>query len=157
MPTIEISDEHNGVLSFDLSDILGVLEPFAREFEWYISEFVPSVFVGANDVPPRVEPWVIALWHQIEESKVPIRLSWARLIEFARNLMQTENATLFALKPGSILPDPPPDLNSDKFEIVVQGVDTSFWAITTRNPTIIDQLRVRFKDTKIVPRTAAYY
>lgn len=157
MPTIEISDEDSGVLSFDLSDILAILEPFAREFEWYIFEFVPSVFVGANDAPPRVERWVVALWHQVEESKAPIKLSWTQLMKFACNVMQTERAMLFALKPGSVLPDPPLDLNSDEFEIVVQGVDTSFWAITTRNATIIDQLTVRFKDTKIVPRTAAYY
>ena len=53
MPTVEISDSNDEVLSFDLADVLAVLEPFARNLEWYIVELDPTVLLGARVVKPN--------------------------------------------------------------------------------------------------------
>jgi hypothetical protein len=157
MPTIEINDTNESTLSFDMIDILTVLEPFARELDWYFIEFVPGVFVGATDPEPNVKPWVIALYHQIERSERAVKVSWETLKNFARNIVQTEMTLLVALKPGEKEPLIPVDVNSTEFEIVLQGVDNSFWAVTTKNDAIIHQLKLRFKNTEIVPGTRSYF
>jgi len=59
MPTVEISDSNDEVLSFDLADILAALKPFARNLEWYIVELDFVVLLGANDPKPAVKPWVL--------------------------------------------------------------------------------------------------
>jgi len=157
MPTLEISDSKDGVLSLDLADILGVLEPFARNLEWYVAELAPSVLLGAADPQPAVKSSVLELLNQIKMSSAPVKLSWERLSELSQNIVQTEMGLLFAIEPKREIPSQPFDLNSSRFEIVVQGVDTSFWAVTTRKSEIIDQLKKRFKNIQIVASTQTYW
>ena len=157
MPTVEISDSNDEVLSFDLADILAVLEPFARNLEWYIVELDPMVLLGANDPKPAVKSWVLELLKQIKVSSSPVKLSWEMLSDLSRNIVQTEMGLLFAIEPSGEVPNQPFDLNSDKFEVVIQGVDTSFWAVTTRKNNIVDQLKQRFREVEIVASTRTYY
>ena len=157
MPTVEISDSNDEVLSFDLADILAALEPFARNLEWYIVELDFVVLLGANDPKPAVKPWVLELLNQIKMSSTPVKLSWERLSDLSRNIVQTGMGLLFAIEPSSEVPTHPFNLNSDKFEVVIQGVDTTFWAVTTRRNDIVDQLKQRFKEVEIVASTRTYY
>ncbi len=155
MPTIEISDQGQAALSFDLIDILTVIEPFSLGLEWYFMEFELGSFVGADQ--QNVRPSVIALWDRIQESKNGIRISWQELKDFARNVRQTDMALLLALRPGNEPPMEPLDLNSQQFDIVVQAVDFSFWAVTTRNDELIARLNDHFKSTQIVESTRRYH
>ena len=41
MSPLEIFDKKNGLLSFDLRDVLAVIEPFASGLIWYVIEFEP--------------------------------------------------------------------------------------------------------------------
>lgn len=100
---------------------------------------------------------VLELLNQIKMSSAPVKLSWERLSELSQNIVQTEMGLLFAIEPKREIPSQPFDLNSSRFEIVVQGVDTSFWAVTTRKSEIIDQLKKRFKNIQIVASTQTYW
>jgi hypothetical protein len=157
MTTAEISDSNGEILSFDLADILMILEPFARNLEWHVVELETSVLVGASDPQPSVKPWVIELLNQIRMNSTPTRILWDRLFDLSRNIIQTEMGLLLAIKPGNEPPRHPFDLNSERFEIVVQGVDNTFWAVTSHDDEIINQLKRRFKDVQVVAGTQIYY
>lgn len=157
MPTIEISNEDESGSSFDLIDMLNILDSFARNLDWYFVDFVPGVFAGATEPRPKVKPWVVQLWHDIQGSKCGIKVTWDTLKDFARNVVQTDMALLVAVKLGDTAPSLPVRLDADNFEIVLQGIDAIVWSVTTTNITIIEQIRHGFKKTKVVQRTNTYY
>src|SRR4029077_1183607 len=101
MTTAEISDSNGEILSFDLADILMILEPFARNLEWHVVELETSVLVGASDPQPSVKPWIIELLNQIRMNSTPTRILWDRLFDLSRNIIQTEMGLLLAIKPGN--------------------------------------------------------
>lgn len=157
MPTIEIF-EGKGDLSFDLAQVLAVIEPSTSTLEWYAVEFEPTFLVGPDGTKEQSPPqWVLDLWHRIENCKNGIKVSWQELKEFAKHAGQTINALFIAIRPGHPPPVEPLDLNSSTYEIVVQAFDATMWAITSQNEALLDTLRKHFKDTKIVAQTSRYY
>lgn len=156
MSTIEISDQREGALSFDMIDLLAVIEPFASGLDWYFVDFYVGSFHTMADTE-HVEPWVLALWHAVEESKEPTRVSWATLKDFARHVRQTDMCLLIGVRPNSKPPSEPLDPNSEGFEIVVQAFDFTFWAVTSRNRSLEERLLGHFKNTVTVANTRRYY
>jgi hypothetical protein len=158
MPTIEIFDQDNGILSFDLSQILDALQPFAVSLKWCLIEFDPWILLGEdgtrNEPPPA---WVSSLVARIHTDQNGIEMDWETLKSLARYVGQTENAVLIAVEPSKAPPENPIDLNSPGYAIVVQAVDTSFWAITSRNENLIKHLKNIFKNTKIAAETSRYF
>jgi len=56
MPTIEILDKSDHTPSFDLEEVLAVVQPFSPGLEWYFVELEPVRLVasrGAEDDPPH--------------------------------------------------------------------------------------------------------
>jgi hypothetical protein len=157
MPTIEIFDQIDDRLSFDLVDVLATIGPFSTGLDWYLAEFQLGVFHPKAPDTQDVEPWVLALWRAVEGSKTPMRASWETLSEFARHVRRTDSCLILALEAGAPPPNEPLDLNGDDFEIAVQAVDSTFWAITTRNQALMESVASRFSDTKIVERTERYH
>lgn len=157
MPTIEISDQNDKGLSFDLIDVLEVIEPFSAGLEWYLAEFQLGSFHPKAEDTPNVEPWVLALWRAVESSNTPQRLTWETLVGFARNVRQTDSCLILAIRHGASPPNEPLDLNADDFEVVVQAVDSTFWAITARNEALIERLASNFRDTKLAEKTYRYH
>jgi hypothetical protein len=157
MLTIEIFDQNDKHLSFDLIDILKVIEPFSADLEWYLAEFQIGSFHPKAADTPNVEPWVLALWRAVENGNTPKRLTWETLVEFARNVRQTDSCLILATKPGTLPPEEPLNLNGEGLEIVVQAVDSTFWAVTSRNKASIERLANEFHDTKFVEKTSRYH
>jgi hypothetical protein len=157
MPTIEISDQNDKGLSFDLIDVLEVIEPYSAGLEWYLAEFQLGSFHPKAEDTPNVEPWVLALWRAVENSNTPQRLTWETLAGFARAVRQTDSCLIFAIRPGTSPPHEPLDLNGGNFEVVVQAVDSTFWAITARNEALIERLAGNFRDTKLAEKTYRYH
>jgi hypothetical protein len=157
MPTIEISDKNERRLSFDLVDLLRIIEPFCRELDWYFIEFQLGSFYPAHPPDPEVESWVLTLWHAIERRKGGIKVSWDTLLQFAKNVRQTDSCLLLGLKAGSAAPQEPLDLNGTELGLVVQAVDSSFWAVTTRNEALIGRLRDHFRNIEVVEGTRRYH
>jgi hypothetical protein len=158
MSTIEISDHNDKhYLSFDLMDVLKVIEPFSDGLEWYLAEFQLGSFHPRASDTPNVEPWVLALWRAVERGTAAERLTWDTLVQFARNVRQTDSCLILAIKPGISSPKEPLDLNGEDFEVVVQAVDSTFWAITCRNKALIDRFAANFHNVKLVGKTHRYH
>jgi hypothetical protein len=157
MPTLEIFDKRNGFLSFDLGDLLEVIAPFAPRLDWYVVEFEPAVLDGrqdrARDSPPS---WITELWKKSEAGTVQA-LSWERLKELSTHVTQTMNALFVATDPGTPVPNSSLDPNDERYRLVVQAVDTSFWAVTTHDENVLQALKARFNDVKLQPATKRYF
>src|SRR6266849_2466942 len=156
MPTLEIFDQHNGFLSFDLHDILEVIEPFASQLCWYVIEFEPAVVSAAESNGKGSPPsWVTELWQKSETGVVQC-LSWTRLKKLSTYVTQTRNALFVAIDPGTPAPDPSLDPNDERYRLVIQAVDTTFWAVTTRAENVLPALKKRFNDVKLQSATKRY-
>ena len=156
MPTLEIFDKRNGFLSFDLGDLLEVIAPFASHLDWYVVQFEPAV-LGRQDKAKGSPPsWVTELW-QKSEAGVVQAVSWKRLKELSAHITQTMNALLVAIDPGTPALSSVLDPNDECYRLVIQAVDTSFWAVTTRDENVLQALRTRFNDVKLQPATQRYF
>jgi hypothetical protein len=159
MPTIQIFDlDERRILAFDMVDILQLIEPFATGLRWYIARCeIVCLVNGTSEIKDAIPAWVLGLRSTLADSKEIVAIEWDTLKEFARNILQTEWANLIAVNPGATPPAEPLDLNNPAFEIVVQAVDTGFWAITTRNDALIANVANHFKATKIVEKAVRYF
>jgi hypothetical protein len=156
MPTIEISDlRPDEVLSFDLIDILRLIEPFGVGLDWYFIEFELGSFLGARE--NKVSERTLSLWRNIKKSQDGTRVSWNDLTDFALNLIQTDMALLVGVAPGSARPTEPLDLSSEDFNIVIQAVDCAFWAVTARNEEVITRIKNHFHSTEIVEKAKRHF
>lgn len=157
MPTLEIFDKRNGFLSFDLRDLLEVIEPFAAPLDWYVVEFEPAVLAASAEHGKGSPPsWVTELWHKSETGAVEA-LSWERLKDLSTHVTQTMNGVFVAADPGQPAPSPSLDPNDEHYRIVIQAVDTSFWAVTSHDENVLQALKGRFKDVKLRPATQRYF
>jgi|GEM_PF-5646730 hypothetical protein len=157
MPTLEIFDQQNGFLSFDLHDILEVIEPFASRLEWYVVEFEPAVLADGRDRAKHSPPsWVTELWQKSEAGAVQA-LSWERLKELSTHISQTMNALFVATDPGTPVPNSSLDPNDERYRLVIQAVDTSFWAVTTQDENVLQSVKARFNNVKLQPATQRYF
>lgn len=154
MPTIKIYDlDARRILAFDMIDILELIEPFASDLRWYIARCDIVCFVnGQSEREGAVPAWVLGLRDALLHSKEIIAIEWDTLKEFARCILQTEWADLIAVKPGAAPPAEPLDLNNPAYEIVVQVVDSGYWAVATRNDVLIALLANHFRVTKLVDK-----
>jgi|SRR5579864_1818151 len=151
MATIEIYDEdEHGILAFDLAKLLEVVEPFGIALEWYFLEFEPVDLTGPNgssDIPP---PWVSELYQRLRKEPNSVKVEWEMLKQFACHVKQTMDATLIGVFPGTPQPIAPLNVDNPQYEIVIQCIDTSLWALTCRNQELIGRIRSSFRETKIV-------
>lgn len=157
MPTIEIF-QGRGASSFDLSEILALIEPFTDGLEWYAFEFEPTFLLGKDGTNKQAPPeWVLTLWHRIEEAENGIKVDFQEMKKFATYVGQTINALFIAIGSGGTPPVEPIDLNSPQYDIVVQAFDATLWAVTSHDQTLIETIEKHFTDTKIVAQTSRYY
>jgi|SRR5580693_4682890 hypothetical protein len=159
MTTVEIKSETGDYAAeFNLSDILMLVEPFAKGLVWYLVEFDPVQLLGADGTPNTVPPvWVSSLWHEVEKGENRTKVDWQTLRAFARYVAQSNMALLIALDPGENLPPEPLDLNSPEFAIVIQCLDAYMWAITTQSTPLIQAIKSKFKDAEVVEKTQRYH
>ncbi len=157
MPTLEIFDKRNDFLSFDLRDLLEVIEPFASRLDWYVVEFEPAVLSAAAEHGKGSPPsWVTELWHKSEAGAVEA-ISWERLKELSTHITQTMNALFVGTDAGAPAPTLTLDPNDEHYKLVIQAVDTSFWAVTSHDENVLQALKGRFNDVKLRPATQRYF
>src|SRR5262249_19569011 len=152
MPTLEIFDTRDGFLNFDLREILQVIEPFASGLDWYVVEFEPAVLAATRDAKGSPPNWVTELWHKSSKGALQA-LNWERLKSLSTHVTQTMNAIFVATIPGTPAPSLPLDPNDERYRLVIQAVDTSFWAVTSRDDRILQALKGRFNEVKLLPST----
>jgi hypothetical protein len=157
MPTLEIFDQQNGVLSFDLRDILNVIAAYVERLNWYVVEFEPAVLTGGRDKSAPPPPlWVTELWRKSETGAVQ-PLKWERLKELSIHVLQTMNALFVATEPGTAAPDSSVDPNDAGCALVIQAVDTSFWAVTSKDNAVLNALKAHFHDVRMESGTKRYF
>src|SRR5207302_1359326 len=121
MPTIEILDKSDHMPSFDLEEVLAVVQPFSPGLEWYFVELEPVRLVasrGAEDDPP---PWVSQLFQEIKKKPSGAKVEWRKVEEFAHHIKQTIDAILIGVQPGVGAPTAPIDPNDPEYDIVIQA------------------------------------
>jgi len=146
---LEIHDgTANNTLTFDMKDVLRVLPAWARNLDWYVLD------LEATGEPRSGEESVMALEHKMRSSKHGLKLTWGKLQEVADRLTQTINAVIVGLSPGQPAPSLPPQSEYRGRFIVIEAIDSSLWAVTSNDASVIDRLRQHFRDTKLVPGAA---
>jgi hypothetical protein len=157
MTTLEIFNQSSSV-NPGLGDFLSVIEPFRGSLAWYLIEFDPGVLLsedGSSDHPPP--GWVSTIWQVVRSNPEGLKLEWDDLKRFSKYVRQTDNLFLVAAPQGETPPLEPIDPNDPRWTLVLQAVDSTFWAITTRNQQLLDKVRSTFPQSKLAKLTERYY
>ena len=156
MPTIEIFDhEAGGAEGFrylvEMHKIVAAVDEFGSRLDWYVVEMFVNVLTGGE------EEWILDLCRRCERLAEPPRITWQEIMRFGKEVGQVESCVLIGARPGGEPPAEPIDLNSKSWEMVIQSVDVTFWAITSHDQTLLERVRAAFKETKAVESTKRYF
>jgi hypothetical protein len=157
MATIEIFDRDQGGTFPDLKDLLSVIEPFGSNLDWYLVEFEPWLLAGAEGSTSAPPEWVVDLSDAVRKDSTGHKLDWVGLNSLAKYIGQIENILLLATSKRAPSPRVPIDLNSPEWLIVLQAIDATFWAVTSRNEALLDAIRSRFHKTETVTSATRYF
>lgn len=141
---VEISDSKNGILAFDLKEVLDALPELTTELTWHLLA-LEAVGKGLHGESMLVTE------DRINSSPHGITLRFAELQEFARTLEQTLNATIVGMAEGEAPPSLPLRLPYATQYIVVEGIDSSIWAITSNESAVVRRALECFENTTLIP------
>lgn len=119
MRTITVSDNFNSkVLSFDLRDLLSVIEPIGRRMNWRVEgiDYIGHCSEAFHAFTDRGD------W-----------LDGSQLIEFASAVDQIIDGYFYGYEPGGAEP-----------ALVFRAVDGSSWDISSATPHVLDSIRGHF-------------
>ncbi|MBP6732552.1 MAG: hypothetical protein KA149_10865 [Chitinophagales bacterium] len=125
---IQIKDKVNGILSFDLYDILLAINEYGANYEWEVVFIEPVIIY-----PDRVDV-ENHIHYQSDFSNS--NMQWKQLVELSRIFEQICNCEVIG--------------KSNNDTITIEGVDTSFWEIKTGSEEIIAALKSAFNNTTSV-------
>src|SRR4051794_8380260 len=141
MQRIEIFDvDETGALALDLRDVLKFVKGY-RDLRWYFLELEATGELRGNET-------IVQLERRIAQSPFGVGFDWSELTRLASQITQTINATLVGCQPEA----PPPTLPlkpQEGLEVVIEGIDSTLWAISTNKSEVIQQLTATFKSTKL--------
>lgn len=158
MTTLEIRQFEQGKFLIGIQPILSVIKAFAVDLDWYLVEFDPVVLVGQFDSAEPPPQWVVDLQYDHDfGAPTPIKMSWQELQNLSKYVVQFGGVLLIATTTGQAGPVEPIDLNSKDWEMVVQAVDSSFWAITSQNQKLLEAVRSAFTDVRTTDGTIRYF
>ena len=138
MITVQISDSKNGMLTFDLKEILVALPEFASQLTWFVLE-IEGVGLGLNGES------MLMTEASVESSAHGIRLLFVELMRFASGLEQAVNATFVGV--SNLLPSLPLALPYPPPFIVLEAVDSSRWVVTSSEISVLRALVEHFPET----------
>jgi hypothetical protein len=144
MVTIEIKDsDSNGCLAAELIDILRALPAEARQLSWTILdlEAVGDLGTGKN---------MLDLEREVRESPSGLHVDWDELLRLASSFFQVINATIVGIKPVSQFPHLANRHEINKLsEVVIEMIDSSLWAISSKSDKFIQSIQTSFHDTEV--------
>ncbi len=128
MNKIKISDKNDGVLSFDLKEVLSAIYPYGGNCKWYLY-FLETEHILENFdiVNPLIE--------DINEENSKTLITWENLILISNSIKQTIDMDLEGVSNSSY--------------IFIRAVDSSYWEIETLDDKLIETLKNTFIDTEI--------
>jgi hypothetical protein len=154
VPTVEIFDrateESEGLRHLvGMDKVVATLDEFALRLDWYVVEMFVNVLTDGE------KEWILELCKR--SAVEPIAISWQEIVRFGKEVGQVESCVLIGVRPGGERPVEPIDLNSKSWGLVIQNVDTTFWAITSHDQTLLERVRASFKESKTVESTQRYF
>lgn len=142
---IEIKDkDSNGVLNFDLTDILKTITGLNLNLKWIILELEAKAV-------PNSDLDVLKLEEKINNSKRGLELSWAELTNLSQKFLQVINTTIIGANNAQVIPyfDSKTDLKLYS-EIYIQAIDSSVWRVFSNEPRVIENIFLIFRDITII-------
>jgi hypothetical protein len=133
-----IRDHNDGLLAFDLKDILKALEPLLDRWMWHVGNLET-----VSNAVPTAEP----------EGKW---LSSRELTEFADAIAQTIDGTFIAypkeegMRSASVgdLDQIKTEFPASRAELMILAIDSSYFEVYAKDPRVTGLLRRRFTDVR---------
>jgi hypothetical protein len=97
---------------------------------------------------PDQEPQ-LNLERRINSSKNGLVVTWHDLNEIARGLFQTINGILVGLSPDHAPPTVPVANDYSGPFIIIEAIDSSLWAVTSNDESVIGNIQRHFKDVRL--------
>ena len=133
MATLRVYDLNNQFLTFDLKDLLRLLEPRSLEAHW--------VVCAVKDSEPGHE-WFEAIGdggkQLMELAEVNAQLSGSALAALAENTRQVIWGEFIGSGP----------LQPDEAWVTIRAIDSSFYEIETEDETVLRKISSTFKDVR---------
>ena len=145
MQRIEIYDTDELGSSIDLLQVLPLLEP-CRNLRWYLLDLEGSGNLTGGET-------FLSLERRVANSDHGVELSWSALVRLAGEVRQIINMSLAGCDPESYPPSlplhPTPGL-----KLVIEAVDSTFWAVSAAESTLIEKLANAFHKTQVTTWSA---
>ncbi|NVN94846.1 MAG: hypothetical protein HXX18_06140 [Bacteroidetes bacterium] len=130
---ITITDEINGFLSFDLRDILRLINN-VEGYRWFLSE------INFNYIEPKTNISEISqedyLFCEEAISMINYEIKYNDLNRIANGNIQIIDGTIKG--------------KNEMNEIIISIFDSSYWVINTTNNNLINNIKKRFSEIKII-------
>jgi diaminopimelate decarboxylase len=127
---VTIHDIRDRVLAFDLIDILRLVGPDAESSSWRCRKVE-----CAGDLAEEL--------HRVSDAESP--LTGAEMLRLAGGVFQIIDGDFEAYRPGETRP-----------WLVVRAIDSSEYAVITKDERLLARVRERFRDVRDSPDDAAY-
>lgn len=140
---IEISDlSPDRTLVPTLRDILFLLPISRQELVWAILEMEVVGKKGSN---------ILAIEEKINNNPIGLILDWQQLVDLTELFFQEINIIVVACSDERLLPRlGRGEEYYSSCEIVIEGVDTTFWSVYARDAQDVEQLRKSYKNVVVV-------
>lgn len=141
---IRLSDARpNGVLRFDLRDLLPLLPAASRACLWMVLDL--------EIVPGQGEPNAWELARRVEQQGRVV-LDWDGLAKLAAHVAQTQNALIAAVRTADVAStlSVGTDLTA-VCEMIIEAIDTSYWLVFARNGHDLEAIRSAFESAEERP------
>jgi len=147
---IKISDTKNGVLAFDLIDLLNLLPPGAQQINWSILDL--SQFLENQDELHVYGRQLLRINEEAHNTPGGYKLSWQDLRLYAGAISQVADGVFVGCKDVEALSRLSYESADDDIyavsEIVLEVFDSSYWIVFSRDDEFLNRCRMTFQDVK---------
>jgi len=130
---IKITDDIDNLLSFDLRDILRLIDN-VESYKWFLSKVNFNYIKPTNKLPQISQEDYLFCEEAISMSNYEIKYN--ELNRIANGNIQIIDGTITGINE--------PD------EIIISIVDSSYWVLNTTNNDFIKNIKRRFSEIKII-------
>ena len=147
---IKISDVKNGILAFDLFDLLNLLPPIAQQIDWSILDL--SQFLERQDELHVYGSELLRINEEAHSTPGGYKLSWQDLLLYAGAISQVADGVFVGCKNVEAISKLSFESeNADIYavsEYVLEAFDSSYWIVFSRDDEFLNRCRATFSDVK---------
>lgn len=142
MNKIKIMDSKNGFLTFDLYDLLKILEKKGSKYNWAIIDIYAT---AKNDSNLNI----LDIEKRVNDSNEIFILTFSEIFELSRKLNQTIDGTIIASinKFPDFINKNNTDFEKD-YDIVIQAIDSNHWTIYSDDSNILEEFVNSFENVR---------